>query len=216
MKPYISANAFRPVVLLLFALLWFGGRTSAHTVMHDNNFVSFDGTKEIKEQWQAVGNVTKGGTVLDTTRSDGAPGLFYLTKKVGDISNREVAITGVGTIQKAGAGGGIDIGRNVGVIYVVGTVQSATKSSLTIQWKVATEVKTLVVSITDNSIIGRGQSTGGGDLLKPGDQITAEVRTASLPAKVLVKAFVGPRTITLRPFAQLSMVFLGKEFNEGN
>jgi hypothetical protein len=65
--------------------------------------------KEIKEQWQAIGNVTKGGAVLDTTRSDGAPGLFYLTKKVGDISNQEVEITGVGIIQRAGAGRGIDI-----------------------------------------------------------------------------------------------------------
>jgi len=189
----------------------------AQTVMHDHNFSSTDGTKETTGQWQAIGNITKGGTVLDTTRSDGSPGLFYLTKKVGDISNQEVEITGVGIIQRAGAGGGIDIAHNVGVIYVVGTVQNATKTSLTIQWKVGTaEIKTLVVSITSNSIIRRGQSSGSSDLLKPGDQITAEVRTASPGAKVLVKAVVGARKITLRPFAQLSVVFLGEDFYDRN
>src|SRR5712691_7380078 len=43
----------------------------------------------------------------------------------GDISNQEVEITGVGIIQRTGAGGGIDIAKNVGVIYVIGTVQKA-------------------------------------------------------------------------------------------
>jgi len=141
----------KTLVALAMATFMIGATRSAfaQTVMHDHSFEYANSSGSFKEEWHAVGGITKGGTVLDTARSDGSPGLFYLTKKLGDISHQEVEITGVGIIQRAGAGGGTDVSKNIGIFYVIGTVQKAPKSSLTIQWKAgATAIKTLVVSIT--------------------------------------------------------------------
>lgn len=189
---------------------------NAQTKLSSLVFKWYDGTSSKSEEFQAAGKIlTKDKcSVLDTTRSDGESGIFYLSKPIEASRGRMFEVTGVGTIQKVGAK--VDISENVGVMYVIGEVHKANETNLVIQWEGGSGgPQNLDIHVTEASKVCRQNATYSVNKLRPGDKITAKVRTSGTPKNTLIKAVVGERTIKLRPFFQLHTVFLGEDFYEG-
>lgn len=152
-------------------------------------------------------------SVLDSTRSDGQSGLFYLAKPVvGEPRGQGLDTTGVGTIQKMGAG--VSMSKNVDVVYVLGQVQSVNQNDLVIQWKngCSGQPEQFPVHLGATSKICYGKADYSAESLNTGDRITAEVKTSGTPNNTLIKAVVGDRIVKLRPFFQSHFALLGKAF----
>jgi hypothetical protein len=171
---------------------------------------------ESKDEFQSEGEITttSGCSVLDSKRSDGQPGLFFLSAPIDNPRDKGFDATGVGTLQKVGSG--VSTSQNVGIVYVVGQVQNVNQSDLVIQWKgCGNASQQLLIHTSAASRICQGKVSLTVDRLNSGDKITAKVKTSAAPANVLLKAVIGGRTIRFRPFFQNHFVLLGEDFWDG-
>lgn len=173
---------------------------------------------QTRDEFQGAGDIktTEGCSTIDTTRSDGQSGLFFLAHRIDSPRDKGFEDAGVGTIQEVGTGAGVTMDKNVGVMYVIGSIREADQKTIVIQWKGCSgseQMKQIQLSVT--SKICAVQADVGPDKLKPGDIVTAKINTMNTP-NTLIKAVIGERSIKFRPFFQSHFILLGQDFWQGN